>query len=107
MDHAAIRQNRFDKDATEGDIVGLCVIGQCTCIIAFIHKDAVRARDRLHGGRGGLAQILSASRRPCGTEGRQENINRGNHDIHVIVGEHGAVVETVNDLRHLIGRKIK
>ena len=107
MDCTAIGQNRFNKDAAEGDIVCFGVIGQSSSIITGIHKYAVGSGNRFHGGRGGLAQILSASRRPRGTERRQENINRGNHDLHVIVGEHSAVVEAVNDLGHLIGVEIK
>ena len=107
MNRAAIRQNRFDKDATEGDIVCFRVIGQCACIITLVHKDTVRSFDGFHGSGGGLAEIGATSRCPCGTERGQEGVERGNHDVHVIVGERGAVVEAVNDLRHLIGREIK
>ena len=81
------------------------MIGQCACIVTGIHKDAVGTCDGLHGGGGGLAPPLLSSRRPGGTERRQEGVERGNHDVHVIVSECSAVVKTVNDLGHLIGRE--
>jgi len=83
------------------------VIGQCTCIVTLVHKNAVRSGDGLHGSGSGLAQILAPRGRPCGTERGKEYVKCGNHDVHVIVGECGAVVKTVNDLGHLIGREIK
>jgi len=107
MNRAAIGQNCFDKDAAKGYIVCFGVIGQRTCIITLVHKDAVRSGDGFHGSGGGLAPPLLSSRGPCGTECGQEGVECGDHDVHVIVGERGAVVKTVNDLGHLIGREIK
>lgn len=83
------------------------MIGQCTCIVTLIHKHTVRTYDRFHGGRGGLTEIGAPRGRPCSTERGQKGVERSNHDVHVIIGECGTVVETVNGLGHLIGMEIK
>ncbi len=79
------------------------MIGQRACVIALVHKNTVRSFDGFHGSGGGLAPPLLSSRRPGGTERGQEGVERSDHDVHIIVGERGAVVKTVNDLGHLIG----